>query len=294
MEANPARPPSADAALTTSPLNTPLVGQHLTICHLYAKSMNIYGDRGNVIALTERARWRGIEVEVRGFGLGQEPDFADVDIFFFGGGQDKEQVAVSADLQGPTGAAIRSAVEGGAAALSICGGYQLLGRYFKTGTGDLLPGIGLFDAYTEAGTRRFIGDVIVECELPADPLAVVPSPAAGSIKHTLVGFENHSGRTFLGSGCVPMGRSIVGCGNNGDDGFEGARYLAAFGCYLHGSLLPKNPWLTDYLIRAGLRRRLGRAVELPALDDSLEDQAHQAVIDRIRRRGRVSSAIRSK
>jgi len=259
------------------------LGVKLTICHLYPGSMNIYGDRGNVIALAERARWRGIEVEVRAADSGERADFADVDVFFFGGGQDKEQVAVSRDLQGDTGKALVEAVEAGAALLSICGGYQLLGRYFRTGTGKVLPGISLFDAYTEAGTRRFIGDVIVECDF-----AGRPEPK------TLVGFENHSGRTFLGPNCKPLGRSVVGSGNNGDDGTEGAIYRSAFGCYLHGSLLPKNPWFTDHLLRAGLRRRYGADVELSPLDDSLEEQAHRAVIDRIRRRGRVNSAIRSR
>lgn len=258
----------------------------LSICHLYPDSMNIYGDRGNVIALAQRARWRGIEVEVRRVDVGERPDFlAEVDVFFFGGGQDKEQVAVSRDLQGDTGKALIETVEGGAALLAICGGYQLLGHYFKTGTGDLLPGISLFDAYTVAGTRRFIGDVVVECHILGD---------SGSPARTLVGFENHSGRTFLGPGCRPLGQVLVGCGNNGDDGSEGAVYRNAFGCYLHGSLLPKNPWLADHLVLAGLRRRYGDGVQLQPLDDSLEEMAHQAVIDRIRRRGRVNSAIRSR
>jgi CobQ-like glutamine amidotransferase family enzyme len=243
--------------------------------------MNIYGDRGNVIALTQRARWRGIEVDVRAQSVGDRPRFDDVDVFFFGGGQDKEQVAVSRDLQGDAGRALLAAIEGGAALLSICGGYQLLGQYFKTGTGDCLPGISLFDAYTVAGNHRFIGDVVVECDF-------------GEGTRTLVGFENHSGKTYLGSGCQPMGKSMVGCGNNGEDGLEGARYRSALGCYLHGSLLPKNPWLTDYLLLAGLRRRHGEGVELAPLDDALEVRAHDAVLERIRRRGRVNSAIKGR
>lgn len=260
----------------------------LTIGHLYPDSMNIYGDRGNVIALTQRALWRGIDVRVERFGLDDRWDLSDVDVFFFGGGQDKEQVAVSEHLQGDVGKALVDAVEAGAALLSVCGGYQLLGKYFKTGAGERLPGISLFDAHTEAGTRRFIGDVIVECDFAEDALG------RQSGKRTLVGFENHSGRTFLGPRCQPLGRSIVGFGNNGEDGLEGARHRNAFGCYLHGSLLPKNPWFTDHLILAGLRRRHGTDVQLPPLDDSVEERAHQAVIDRIHRRGRVNSAIKSR
>ena len=257
----------------------------MTICHLYPSAMSIYGDRGNVIALTQRARWRGIDVELRAFELGDVPSFADVDLFFFGGGQDKEQVTVSQHLQGAVGEGIKAAIESGAALLSVCGGYQLLGHYFRTGTGDRLPGISLFDAHTVAGSKRFIGDVIVESRLGL---------ADGSEPRTLVGFENHSGLTYLGSGCQPLGRSIVGSGNNGEDRFEGAVYRNAIGCYLHGSLLPKNPWLTDHLLGAALAHRQGGSVALEPLDDSLEDRAHRAVYDRIRLRGRVNSAIKSK
>lgn len=255
----------------------------LTICHLYPTAMSIYGDRGNVIALTQRARWRGVEVEVRLFELGDPPAFGDVDLFFFGGGQDREQVAVSEHLQGAVGDGIKAAVESGAALLSICGGYQLLGHHFRTGTGEKLPGISLFDAHTVAGSRRFIGDVIVESRVGV---------AAGGAPRVLVGFENHSGLTYLGPGCQPLGKSIVGYGNNGEDRFEGAVYRNAIGCYLHGSLLPKNPWLTDHLIAAALSHRAGSPVALEPLDDTLELRAHEAVAERIRQRGRVNSAIK--
>jgi CobQ-like glutamine amidotransferase family enzyme len=259
----------------------------LVICHLYPASMNIYGDRGNVISLAQRARWRGIDVEVRELNVGERADFDDVGVFFFGGGQDKEQVAVSEDLQGETGRRLIDAVEGGAALLSICGGYQLLGEHFRTGTGEILAGISLFDAYTVAGDRRFIGDAIVECD-PASWSADGPN---GSGPRTLVGFENHSGKTYLRAGCRPLGRAAVGFGNNGEDGFEGAVYRGAVGSYLHGSLLPKNPWLTDHLIRTGLARTHAD-VDLAPLDDAPEARAHEAVIERIRQRGRLQSAIK--
>lgn len=257
----------------------------LVICHLYASSMNIYGDRGNVIALAKRARWRGIDVEVRELNVGQRGDFRDVGVLFFGGGQDKEQFAVSEDLQGDTGKRLIEAVESGAGLLAICGGYQLLGEFFKTGTGETLPGISLFDAYTVAGEKRFIGDTVVECELGDE----MRNPPLGP--RTLVGFENHSGKTYLRNGCLPLGKMVVGFGNNGEDGFEGAVYKGGIGSYLHGSLLPKNPWLTDHLIRVGLSRTEA-GVHLPPLDDGAEERAHEAVIERIRQRGRLQSAIR--
>ncbi|MDQ3043535.1 MAG: glutamine amidotransferase [Chloroflexota bacterium] len=237
---------------------------HLTIGWLYGKLMNIYGDRGNVLALAQRARWRGIAAEIREIGIGAPID-DDIDIFFFGGGQDQEQVAVSTDLQGAKGVAIKRAVEGGAAMLAVCGGYQLLGHEYRPHTGKPLPGIGLFDAYTIAGDERFIGNVVVE-----------------SAWGTLVGFENHSGLTYLNPGLAPLGKIRVGHGNNGQDGMEGAAQGSAIGCYLHGSLLPKNPALADWLIARGLERR-NPNVTLPTLDDSREVAAHAVAVARAER-----------
>lgn len=254
----------------------PAAKMKLVIGYLYPESMNLYGDRGNIITLTRRAEWRGLDVEVREVGMGERLP-SDCDLLFVGGGQDKEQRAMCQDFQDVKGEAIKEAVEGGAALLSICGGYQLLGHYFRTGEGYELKGISLFDAHTVAGPRRCIGDAIVETEID-------------SKRRTLVGFENHSGQTFLGAGAKPMGKVLFGFGNNGEDGFEGAVYKAAFGCYLHGSLLPKNPWFADHLIHLGLRRRYGDSVEkLAPLDDSAENAAHDAVIERIRRRGKIKS-----
>jgi len=247
----------------------------LVIGYLYPDSMNTYGDRGNIITLARRCQWRGMEADVREVRSG-EPLPKDLDLIFVGGGQDKEQKLVCDDFQRVKGEAIKEAVEEGVALLSICGGYQLLGHYFRTGDGGTLPGIGLFDAYTVAGPRRCIGDVIVESEI-------------GGQRRTLVGFENHSGQTFLGPGARPLGKVLFGFGNNGEDGFEGAVYKTAYGCYLHGSLLPKNPWFADHLIFLGLRHHYGEDVELPPLDDETENLAHEAVIERIRRRGKIKS-----
>ncbi len=237
-----------------------------TIGWLYPAKMNIYGDRGNVIALMRRAQWRGIGSQVIEIGIG-EPLPADVDVFFFGGGQDQEQIAVSRDLQGAKGEALKAAIMDGAALLAVCGGYQLLGHEYRPHDGEPLPGIGLFDLTTVAGPERFIGNVVVDSEWGE-----------------LVGFENHSGLTYLGPGVRPLGRVRIGRGNNGKDGTEGAVYRHAIGCYLHGSLLPKNPRLADWLIAAGLRRRYGQ-VELPPLDDELERAAHATAVERARKTG---------
>lgn len=234
----------------------------LVIGWLYGASMNIYGDRGNIIALTRRAAWRGIESEVVSIGIG-DPIPPRIDIYFFGGGQDQEQVAVSRDLQNDKGARIKSDIETGTAALTICGGYQLFGHEYRPHNADPLPGIGVFDAHTVAGRKRFIGNVVVESEWG-----------------DLVGFENHSGLTYLEPGVEPLGKVRVGRGNNGRDGHEGARYRNAIGCYLHGALLPKNPWLTDWLIEAGYRHATGESLALARLDDRFERSAHATAVAR--------------
>lgn len=247
-------------------------GLDVRICHLYPELMNIYGDRGNVIALVRRCAWRGIEVTVTALSLGDPLEHDRYDLYFIGGGQDREQMLVCEDLSADKGEALRAAVEGGAALLSICGGYQLLGRSFLTWTGEFLPGISLFDVETVGGDTRFIGNVAVRCELEG---------AEG----VLVGFENHSGRTRLGPGCRPLGRVIHGHGNNGEDGTEGCVYRNAVGTYLHGSLLPKNPRLADWLLLGALRRRHDLE-RLPPLDDSLEEAAHRAALDLVLRERR--------
>jgi lipid II isoglutaminyl synthase (glutamine-hydrolysing) len=237
------------------------MNQHLTIGWLFPATMNIYGDRGNVIALQRRAEWRGMSVDIRRIGVG-DPITDDIDVFFFGGGQDQEQITVSRDLKGDKGQALKKAVEGGAALLAVCGGYQLLGHVYRPHDDDPLPGIGLFDIESTAGSERFIGNVVIDSDWGE-----------------LVGFENHSGLTFLGPGVRPMGRVRVGRGNNGKDGTEGAIYRNAVGCYLHGSLLPKNPALTDWLIQAGVSRREA-GFSLHPLPDQFEQRAHATAVIR--------------
>jgi lipid II isoglutaminyl synthase (glutamine-hydrolysing) len=250
----------------------------LRLVHLYPDLMSLYGDRGNIIALKRRSEWRGIDLDVQELTLGDRLDPDTTDLIFFGGGQDKEQETVSRDLATGVGEAVQEAVQGGAALLSVCGGYQLLSRYFRTSEGVDIPGVGLFDAYTVAGDRRMVGDVLVNAELDGSE---VP----------LVGFENHSGQTFLGPAVEPLGKVTLGNGNNGEDGTEGARYRGAIGTYLHGPLLPKNPQLADWLLKTALTRRHAD-VELSPLDDELEIQAHSAVSDKIRRSGPRRSSIR--
>lgn len=242
-------------------------GPVLRICHLYPELMNIYGDRGNVIALAQRCRWRGLGVEVEEVSIGEAVDPGRHDLYFLGGGQGREQVLVCEDLREAKREQVHAAAAAGACFLTVCGGYQLFGKYFRTRTGEELEGIGVFDAWTVEGDTRFVGNVVAEWK------------ERDGARRTLVGFENHSGRTYLGAGARPLARVAKGCGNNGEDGFEGCRAANAFGTYLHGSLLPKNPRLADELIRLGLARRYGE-VELDPLDDALEERAHAAALRR--------------
>lgn len=253
------------------------MSEPIRLVHLYPDLMSVYGDRGNVLTLVRRAQWRGLPIEVRELSIGDTLDPTQADLIFFGGGQDREQEAVSADFLQGKGAAVREAVESGAALLSVCGGYQLLGDSYTTVDGQELPGAGLFSVRSVPGPKRHIGNVLIETQLDGQP-------------RTLVGFENHSGRTYLGAGVQPLGRTVVGAGNNGEDGTEGAVYQGAIGCYLHGSLLPKNPWLADRLLATALEHRRGEVAALTPLDDRLEDDAHRAVATRVRGvGGRVKS-----
>ena len=245
------------------------VTQTFTVGWLYPDLMNIYGDRGNILTLVKRAEWRGLEATVLELGRGATDQMDHVDVFFFGGGQDREQALIYDDLREFKQDSLQRAVGDGAQVLAVCGGYQLLGHYYQTADGERYDGIGLIDVRTEAGKKRFIGDVVVRTEIEG----LTPS--------TLVGFENHSGRTFLGSGAKPLGRVIEGKGNNGSDRTEGCVQGGIIGTYMHGSLLPKNPHLADHVIAGALRRRGGGA--LSHLDDSAELAAHGWILQRAQR-----------
>jgi lipid II isoglutaminyl synthase (glutamine-hydrolysing) len=243
---------------------------NLKLAYFYPKLMNLYGDYGNVITLQRRCQWRGIDLEVIEAGIGDSPNMADCDLAFFGGGQDKEQLKIGEDLIRTKAENIRAAVENGLVFLAICGGLQLLGQYYQPIQGPALQGIALLDLWTIGGTRRAIGDVIVRAEL--EPGSSV----------TMVGFENHSGQTYLGPGCRTFGKVITGSGNNGFDRSEGARYRNCFGTYLHGPLLPKNPAVADCLISLALGNKYGKA-DLQPLDDSLENQTREYMVNRVRK-----------
>ncbi|MTV48477.1 glutamine amidotransferase [Heliobacillus mobilis] len=240
----------------------------LTLIHLYPDLLNLYGDRGNIITLRRRCEWRGITLQVHSASLGEKAAFDDADLVFMGGGSDREQTLLFQDFQQHKGPALVEAAEGGLPLLSVCGGYQLLGLYYRTHTGEEMPGLGLFDAWTEAGSTRLIGNVVAQAPLLGE-------------QATLVGFENHSGRTFLGSrgGIQPLAQVTAGFGNNGDDQGEGAVYKNAVGTYLHGPVLPKNPALADWLLSKALERRYGGG-SLSTLQDTWENRAHLSVAQR--------------
>jgi CobQ-like glutamine amidotransferase family enzyme len=227
---------------------------------VYPEHLNIYADRGNVQVLRRRCGWRGIELDERPLRIGEPLDADAADLYLIGGGQDRDQVLVASDLARHAGA-LRGAVSDGAVVLGVCGGYQLLGHRYRGHQGDDIAGIGLLDLETVAGERRMIGNVAGFCDL-----------GDGRGEQPLVGFENHAGRTLLGRGVEPLARLVAGNGNDGASGYEGARRGLVLGTYVHGPLLPKNPWLADWLIARGLERRHG-VVALEPLDDALEREA---------------------
>ena len=238
----------------------------LRVLALYPDQMNIYADRGNIVFLQRRCEWRGIGFSYAGAGPGDPVDPAAHDLFYVGGGQDRDQRAVAADMVATKREALAAAAGDGAVLLAVCGGYQLLGHSYQLGE-EKLPGLGIADLETvrEPGPR-LIGNVTIEAEL-------------GGAPRTIAGFENHGGRTYLGTGARPLGRVLSGFGNNGGDGLEGVHRDNLIGTYLHGPLLPKNAWLADHLIELALERRYGEKPELEPLDDTLERAAHESACE---------------
>ena len=240
----------------------------IRICHLYPRLLSVAGDRGNLLALTRRSAWRGIPSTVTEADVGEAPDFTEFDLILMHGGQDCEMRVAARDLEIKAGS-LREAIEAGAVVLAVCAGYQLLGKYYAPADAQPITGIGVLDAVTEGGSTRFMGHIAVACDLGQGE------------QRRLVGFENHSGRTYLGPGTDPLGRVIAGSGNNGEDGTEGARYREVYATYLHGPVLPKNPWLTDHLISTALLHRYqdaGTPDSLAPLEDQAEAEAHAAAL----------------
>lgn len=235
----------------------------LNICHLYPDLLNVYGDIGNILILKYRAEKRGITVNISNVSMDDRFDKGKYDIVFFGGGQDYEQSIVAQDLKKNKGNSIKEYIESGRVFLSICGGYQLLGKYYTTPEGEKLEGLNILDIYTEGGKKRFIGNTIIKNEESGE---------------TYVGFENHSGRTYIGS-LRPLGKVIEGYGNNGEDGYEGCIYKNTYCTYFHGSLLSKNPELADRLIKTALSNKYEN-VELTPLKDDYENKAKEFIINR--------------
>ncbi len=233
----------------------------ISVGHLYPKQLNLYGDMGNIITLKNRCEWRGIEFEYNTINPGEK--ISDCDLYFIGGGQDKEQISVSKEMYAQKDFLISKRDEG-AVFLGICGGYQLFGHYYQPFDGERLLGVSLLDVYTVAGKKRFIGNVTARTSF------LTPE--------TLVGFENHSGLTYLQGDTIPLAVLSVGNGNNGKDNSEGARFKNVFGTYLHGSLLPKNPHFADYLIKLALEKRYNDNINLSTLDDAFEMAAHNSVV----------------
>ena len=245
----------------------------IRVGHLYPDYLNIYADRGNIAVLARRAAWRGHELDVAPVSVGDPVRPGEHDLLYVGGGQDREQALIAPDLAAK-GEQLREAVAGGAALLAVCGGYQLLGRFYLDTNGERQPGVGLFGLETAAGERRMIGDVLLECEL---------EPGR---RRTVAGFENHAGRTRLDPDATPLGRVVAGFGNDGESGYEGCRLGRALGTYLHGPLLPRNAWLADWLLAQALAHRSGGDVpELDPLPDELEARAHEVAARRAHERG---------
>ena len=239
----------------------------LKICHMYNDVLNLYGDRGNVLCMQKRLNWRGIETEICRLPVGEFTSLADCDIVFIGGGQDFEQEVLLDDLHRGKDSEIKAAIEDGVSFLTICGGYQMMGNFYETYDHVRCDFIGAVDFHTVGSKQRMIGNYKFQCS----------DSMGGSV---VVGFENHSGKTWLGSGVEPLGKVLAGFGNNGEDGTEGVHYKNLIGTYSHGPLLPKNPELCDRILLTALSRKYG-ITELEKLDDTAETEAHDAMCRKI-------------
>lgn len=278
----------------------PATRYSLTIGWLYPELMSTYGDRGNIIVLQKRCEWLGIATEVKRLDLGFKiQELRECDLLFMGGAQDTQQAIVAEDLKKKK-KDLQKIIEDGIPGLYICGAYQFLGKYYKEADGTIIDGLGILDLYTENPGEihpRLIGNIVAELSqdvILASPMANRTRPESDSgvalslsnvlsrMTNTLVGFENHGGRTYLGKNVKPLGTVLKGFGNNDIDKTEGAVYKNSFGTYLHGPILPKNPHFADYLISLALKKKCNKTIALKLLDDSLEWQAHKAITKKLK------------
>lgn len=239
----------------------------IKIAHMFPEVLNLYGDRGNIICLKKRLEWRNINCSITEIKLGDHSDLTEYDLFFIGGGQDFEQEVLLKDLNAGKGDNMKSAIEDGKTFLCICGGYQMMGHYYETKDGDKLNFLGAIDFHTVGGDVRMIGNYAFH----------TPEGAGNT---DIVGFENHSGRTYLGNGVAPLGYVLSGFGNNGEDKTEGVHYKNVYGSYSHGPILPKNPEFADHLIKTVLITKYGSA-DLEPLDDTFEKKAHDHILQKV-------------
>ncbi len=259
-----------------------IMNMSIRIAWLYPDLMSTYGDRGNIIVLEKRCLWRGIEVKIVPITLETRNSILyNSDLIFMGGAQDRQQKLAGPDFLNHKGPVVKEMVEKGIPALFVCAAYQFVGHYYKPYQGDKIAGAGIFDLYTEHPgdqAKRLIGNVVAEL----NPKSEIRNPkqiqnSKYKIQNTIVGFENHGGRTYLGTKMKPLAKVIRGFGNNGDDGYEGAVYKNSIGSYFHGPLLPKNPQIADWLITKALAFKYRKLPALQSLDDTLEWQAHTAL-----------------
>ncbi len=249
----------------------------LKIAWFYPDLMSTYGDRGNIICLTKRCEWRGIDVHIKEIGLEEKANnLLECDLLFMGGAQDRQQKIASEDLQKNKGVILKQMIEEKTPGLFICGAYQFMGHYYQPAEGERILGLGIFDLYTVHPGKekeRCIGNIVVECKM---------ANSEEQTEKELVGFENHGGRTYLGKNVQALGLVLKGFGNNGEDKTEGCIYNNSIGTYLHGPVLPKNPHLADYLVKTALSKKYKDEVKLDNLDDSLEWQAHNSILAKIK------------
>lgn len=263
----------------------PTTNYSLTIGWLYPDLMSTYGDHGNILSLQRRLEWREIDVIIKPLSIGSKPqELSSCDLIFMGGAQDRQQTIVANDFKNGKKEVLAEMIENNIPGLYICGAYQFLGKYYKEADGSIIDGLGILDLYTEnpgATVPRLIGNIEITVTGSLFMSNSISTNYTLPTTHSVVGFENHGGRTYLGEKVKPLGKVIKGFGNNGKDHTEGAVYKNSIGSYLHGPILPKNPQLTDYLLKKALEHKYKESIPLLPLDDTLEKKAHSVIVRKL-------------